>query len=382
MRKKFKLSLTLFALMCLICNSSIFAQERDYTFGVVLDQDFLLLGPLNNEDRNYTQGTSFSYSSKKLYQNYLFKPFKKINDIGINNGRKIKPVASSVSIMGTAFTPRDIDSLNPIVGDRPFSFLFAMSLNQINEIGEEKNDRKKFESITLNIGVLGTDIGYKFQSFAHTHIIPGRAKDPIGWNTQISKGGRLTMLLNYERLNTYKIIKSKTKSVGFGWDGYYNIGASAGYYDRVYTGLYTRIGWLNDENLSDWAFFGNAISTASMLKAKRGINDGKCKFECKELFIFASATYNRMIRNAMLVGQTNNSNTEYVLNYDWVNPNLFEYSFGAALGIYWRRNKNPEFGKGLLRLLYKVNLRSPEFDSKILPERWHYYGTLGIQVCI
>src|SRR5690606_27668649 len=141
-----------------------------------------------NEDRNYTQGTSFTYSHRDLLKGFLFKPITllaKIDDVD-------DEFSSSFSVAGTAFTPLKIDSINPIVGDRPFSFLFYISTSgtfvKSKDIGVHGRSIDIYKTFRINYGMLGTRLGYEFQSLAHRSIVVGRPKDPKGWSHQISNG--------------------------------------------------------------------------------------------------------------------------------------------------------------------------------------------------
>ena len=360
--------------------------ERSFT--IITDQDFFYISPSKNEDRNYTQGTSFTFSDDKMYNTVLFSPFKGYNILRskIFKRKSVNPVMTSVSLLGTAFTPRIIDSISPIIGDRPFAFLLATSFNNVNRIGDKFGHGSNYEALTLNIGLLGTDIGYDFQSFAHTHIVPGRPADPIGWNTQISKGGKFTMLINYERIKFFSLIPSKIQ--GFGIDGSVNLGGSLGYYDRAYIGTYIRFGYINQYNMPNWAFFGNSLATANKNSHQidslpSSVNSKKKrKFEGVELFGFTRITTNFMFRNSLLVGQRYVHDDIYALESSWANLFFYDIDFGMAFGIYWIKNPNDDAKHKYLRILYKNTFRSPEFDSDLFPKRAHYFGSIGLQFSI
>jgi len=282
---------------------------------------------------------------------------------------------SSISLLGTAFTPLKIDSIDPIVGDRPFAFLLALSFNQVNSIGTNK---KNFEALSINVGLYGTDVGYKFQSFAHKYIVKGRPEDPFGWNTQISQPGKFTMLVNYERMKLFSI--TKKNATRFNIDGFGNLGGSLGYYDRLYTNVYMRIGWFDRLNLPSWAYFGHSLGTASRNSTAVPVTPQQ-NLKCQrwEFFGFGKVGYNYFFRNSSLVGQKYVHDDIYVLDKDWVNDNVIDFDFGAALGFKWIKNPEGDANERWVRLVYKNTIRSPEFDSGIFPERWHYFGSVGIQ---
>lgn len=356
------------------------SQNHEKSFALITDQDYFYIKPAENEDRNYTQGTSFSLSNDGFYNTWAFLPFKLINGLFDNGKNAIRiPIMSTVSLLGTAFTPRIIDSINPIIGDRPFAFLLAISTSQVNQLGSKSGHGSSYESFTINYGILGTNVGYEFQSFAHKNIVKGRPTDPRGWNTQISKGGKLTILFNYEKLKCYSTIKKITQPSALGIDGFANFGGSVGYYDRLYTGMYARFGWIDPLNLPAWAFWGNGLSTASRNTANGTQSLTKKHFEG---FIFSRATVNIVARNSLLVGQRFNSSAEYTLDPSWIIYDVLDFDFGLALGYHWMKDADGNAKSRYIRCMYKNTMRSPEFNSKIFPERWHYFGSIGLQFSI
>ena len=230
------------------------------TFSVLIDQDvFFFSDPNLNEDRNYTQGTAFVYSNPDLMKSPFFWPLRKVEkylEKTNRSGNPIQRMNASFGLGGTAFTPLKIDSMNPIVGDRPFAFLFYASTSagfvktkEFHRHGETVT-RKIYNTYTMNVGLFGTNLGYQFQGFAHKYIIKGRPEDPFGWNTQISQGGSPTLLLQYNRFRPLfsvgdALFNDGDKSLlDLGW----NFGGSVGYYDRVFNDLYLRLGFINKSN--------------------------------------------------------------------------------------------------------------------------------------
>ncbi|WP_129022053.1 lipid A-modifier LpxR family protein [Edaphocola flava] len=366
-------------LACIV--SSSFAQEGQSSFTFATDQDFLT--GARNEDRNYTQGTSFTLSDQSLYNTVIYAPFRAYKHFRNNTFKgKARESMSSVSIIGTAFTPREIDRTEPVVGDRPFAFLFAVSFNQMYSIGCPKDHGwRDYEALTINVGMLGTNLGYDFQSFIHTYIVPGRPADPKGWNTQISKGGKFTMLVNYEHMKFFSI---KTPE-GYRWgcDGGFNVGGSFGYYDRLYGGTYFRLGWLNTRHVPGWYTMGaNSLSNGNK-KADNCKDINESKFDSakkrtycgKEIFAFGRLTYTRMFRNSMLVGQRFIHDDIYTLEPEWVKKDLVDIEYGLGVGFYWLKKGNAKS----IKILYKNTIRTPEFNSGIFAERKHYFGSVALQ---
>lgn len=357
------------------------AQER--SLSIITDQDFFYtVDKTRNEDRNYTQGSSITVADPHFIGSWIFWPHRILNGLNNSLANQREELMSAVTIVGTAFTPRIIDSINPIVGDRPFAFLLALSTTQVNRIGFPKLKGGRYEAFTLNYGLLGTTLGYSFQGWAHANLVKGRPTDPKGWNTQIGKGVKPTFLFNYEKIVTTLLVRSDTaRPSALGIDGFWSFGGSFGYYERVFSGLGVRIGKINPSNVSSWAFWGSSIGSANRNVVPGIVPVQNSSFE---LFGFSRATVNLMARNALLRGlRFGRSAGEYTLDPSWINVAVLDWEFGMAFGWYWNKQLvSGETRERFFRILYKNTVRSPEFNSRIFAPRWHYFGSAGIQFTI
>lgn len=406
------------------------------SFFIHTDQDYFFLFPASlNEDRNYTQGTCFTYSHEDLNESFFFWPVKKLGEL--NKGKEL--YSSSFSLGGTAFTPLCLDSIDPIVGDRPFSFLLYVSTSSTYSkqksvtkrcTNQDKTNKviETYHTFNINYGLFGTKLGYEFQSFAHKYLVRGRPEDPKGWNNRISKGGAPTILIEYNRFRPLfgiDVFKKKNLEDRSLFDVGWNFGGSVGYYDRINTGLYARLGYLKKSNQAKWNGMWSALSSASyqtLLKNKNMTdststtnsktdtidNDSiankntepevkdsshtveqekpKCpKFKnfianVPEIFLFGRAGTTLMLRNSMLVGQRFFGNNEYVLDSTWPNTFLLEFEWGAAFNFECKRKGDT--GISSWAIVLRTMYRSPEFDSRIFPTRWHYFGSAGICIAV
>jgi Uncharacterized protein conserved in bacteria (DUF2219) len=354
-------------------------------FSIHIDQDFLFFFPKSrNQDRNYTQGTAFTYSHPNLIHTFFFYPVKKIAFNKVNRSESKKPYSSAFAIGATAFTPLKIDSANPIIGDRPFSFLFFLSTSTTYSTNKTAVRNKRngnatkvhtiYHTWNINYGMFGTRLGYEFQSFAHKKIVVGRPIDPKGWTHQISAGGRPTILLEYNRfkpLFSWDLDTEEKPVVKRLFDVGWNIGGSVGYYDRIFSGFYARIGLLKAYNQARWNGGFSSLTGASYQKMKQK----KVKNLKPEVFMFGRFNSTLMLRNSMLMGQRFFKST-YTMEPSWVKTILWEYEWGLVAAVeHTRKNeRSPRTWAFVFRTVY----RSPEFDSGLFPVRRHYFGSAGI----
>ncbi|MBK8712547.1 MAG: DUF2219 family protein [Niastella sp.] len=153
--------------------SKMKAYQQYYSFGVFYDQDYTLemvgLDKLN-EDRNYTMGLGFFYSSnclnrsKVFYPNNLFdKLFRRQKFFTIEDMTTQQPVYA-IMIANGAFTPDSLPAIYPIKNDRPYSSLIYM---QTVKTGYKLY--KKYTS-TFNLGLLGTSLSRELQIAIHKQM--------------------------------------------------------------------------------------------------------------------------------------------------------------------------------------------------------------------
>ena len=343
------------------------------SFMILTDQDFFFVTPHTlNEDRNYTQGTVFTYSHPDLARSIIYAPISKI----AGNWFGIPTDMTSLSVGATAFTPIKLDSINPVVGDRPFAFLFYIGTSSMF-VKSKPNGVSIFNTISINYGMLGTNLGYEFQSFAHKKIVVGRPKDPKGWQHQISNGGAPTLLIDYNRfrpLISYDIEQKRVFDLGW------NFGGSIGYYDRLYNGLYGRLGLLKAGNQSRWNSGWASLSSASYQMSDPTSNEPiESQGTSVEMFAYSKVNSTMMLRNSLLEGQRL-FDSEYTLDPHWSRTAIFEFEYGLVISFQHAKSANvpPRNWAIMVRQVH----RSPEFDSRIYPTRWHRYGSLGIVMAV
>jgi hypothetical protein len=138
--------------------------------------------------------------------------------------------------------------------------------------------------------------------------------------------------------------------------------------------LYARLGHLRNRNQARWN--GGFSSLASGSYEMAAPEKKKTRFkDVFEGFLYGRVNGTLMFRNAMLVGQ-GFKHSDYTLKPEWTNVGLYEFEWGFVLAFeYFKKGKTgPKTWAFQGRSIY----RSPEFNSKLFPERWHYFGSVGL----
>jgi hypothetical protein len=375
----------------LILSYTLKAQNTDNraTLTVQIDQDFFAEKVLGNDDRNYTQGTSFTYTRLgQEKQNFLFYPNVLLNKLMDANDKWKNELPSSISIGVSAFTPLNIRTYYPEYGDRPYSNVVFLNTNS-----SSMNSRWKIFSWDLTYGMIGTNVGKEFQSLTHRMAgLDGRGI-PLGWHTQIGQGGRPVFMIKntftapvfYKALGDASaplkvnsgITLSDRKNYWylnkFNVDMYYGTELAAGYYTYMGGKLGLRIGLIDKRNYA-------ATATSTMEVANKGgiVNDIK-KYRSIEAFFFGNFAGRLFARNILLTG-AKRFESAYSLDPDFMSTFVADWEWGVCLLI---KNALAEKASGVLpsstttKILFSFKSRSNEIRN---PQfiRTHSWGSLTI----
>lgn len=346
-------------------------------FSLSSDQDFLVIPGTFNKDQNYTMGLALQYTNFALYDNISHAPQRLVYSLFENLDIVFDPFTSSIGLLATGFTPEDLAAQGPVIGDRPYAILFALSTSSVATYIHE-SERVGYLTSTINYGLMGTYVGREVQSEIHSW--PGQTRPiPQGWETQIGDGGYPTMLFD---LNYFLPFAKNTAtgnqfqlSSDLGVDGGINYGGSVGYYDRLYGGLHLRAGLIDKNDVFNWFGTFSALSTGSyMLSPDEATAESKPNRQSRwEAFVFGQATGTFMIDNSFLTGF--NKDNSYALAYDDMNLGVAELAAGIGVSYKWLSQKREI---KTLSLQFKDVFRSPEFNSGIFPPRWHSFGSIAI----
>lgn len=366
------------------------------TLSIQIDQDFFA-DLINNQDRNYTQGTAFSYSQLgHEKENIIFTPLNliyKLHDrlfiLSRDNYFDFQELPAQIGFGVSAFTPLNIRTYIPEYGDRPYSNIVFLQTTRTRTF------RRSVRSWSLVYGLLGTNVSQEFQSFAHSYWFTGRGI-PLGWDTQISKGGHFAFLIQnsfkapvrtfkFDEARKGELFKSdKWWKEWLRWDASYGLESAAGYYTYFSGNIGLRAGKINFANFGKGQ---NTILSAVDKKNEPGVINENPVVEDPiwEHFLYASLSPRLFARNALISGQKN-IESGYALDSKYVN------TFVAELEIGWTSSRtrritqtNAETGvKKLLSLdsfqaSISIKRRSPEIKYPGF-RRPHYWGCVSVSV--
>lgn len=349
--------LTTLLLFCLVTAS---AQN-----GISLTTDNDVFSPYN-QDQNYTMGASVEYLGKYADKNYLVFPWIRKGVDKIFGLKKQYAHASDslsgISFIVGAFTPKGIAAVEPIVDDRPFSCIAAISSFRTSLFNKEEDEINQSALTTrLNIGLLGTSLGDNVQSYIHRKRWFGSTRPvPQGWDNQISNGGEPTLLYQIQYTKPL-IIKNLLDKEGLPIDRKmfevnYFMETNLGYYTNMAGGLVTRFG---NYSLPFWYSNSSGMSSVSMAP-------GEERSKSKLGFFFTLGVRARtVLYNGLLQGQFRHST--HTLSRKEINPFILESEFGAVITY-----------KFLFLQILPIQLRTAEFN---LPTaRTHIWGGGSLKI--
>lgn len=183
---------------------------------------------LPRSDENYTMGVAYTRHLKKRPDDSVFRALFLVHDFVGETFELARGVEEKVtwSLASTNFTPLEIGESAPIRGDRPYASLLYLGVGSSSQIDNAVRETG------VEIGVLGTNIGYAVQTAIHRACCKDRL--PRGWDNQIGDGGSPTFLY---RTRWSRPLVARL-SVGSGaFEALWSYGANLGYYTRLLGGL-------------------------------------------------------------------------------------------------------------------------------------------------
>lgn len=335
----------------------------------------------HNFDRNYTQGTGFSYSKNGLHESLLFMPLNRLIDWSEErfntNESEWQELTARIGMGVTAFTPRIIDSKEPIVGDRPFANVVFLTTERSYYLPKQK----KLVHISFNYGLIGTNIANSFQSFAHKNIIKGRPFD-ISWEHQISNGGRFSFLFSHQAIRPVADILLLTKDTTAKERSRPQLRVGATISTNLDIGWYNSLGSTFTIRLGKYAPLG--IFDASILdNGNKIIPDDDESRNCKKSsnwnwYVFGAVTPRLTPYNALILGQFGRNDKYALPNKDYT-PFILDIRYGITCSFKRVQCKNNRAIVSRYDLIATLNHRSPEINNTAY-KRWHHWGEISLAV--
>jgi hypothetical protein len=225
-------------------------------------------------------------------------------------------------VFGTAFTPDNLNTADPILDDRPYASLVGVSVRRLSV-----NDASFDEawSSELSVAMLGLPVARNAQTWIHRQL---RARsgaqtpyDPLGWHNQISDGGEPTALYRvaYEK-RLFGDQSDPNSRKHFQVTG--GLAGSVGYYTNANALVNTRVGWFTSDF---WEFTPAAMTNVGTQNLGSGSRRSNTPWE---LFLFAGARPKLNIYNALLQGQFRDS-----VHTVAIKPGTLEWDLGVAAFI-------------------------------------------------
>jgi hypothetical protein len=362
---------TICTLSCVLVPFGLNAQDgsndNNQSIVLVIDQDFF--APSYNNDQNYTMGFSLGYTGNLASKSYLFFPKLRfcIDELfNIHDINSLEFDSYGLSIMLSAFTPFDLEDSDPIVTDRPYGSILAISshrttVRKIRHNIKDKKDLKKdlnsdLDKIALttrlNIGLLGLPIAREVQSYIHRKRFFGTSRPiPLGWHNQISNGGELTFLYQIHAIKPVFILDNAKNDQFKFLETNISIESNLGYYTNLAMGFGFRIGKFKT---NFWELSNLGMSAINQISLKPTDFD---------YFFFMNIRGRAVLYNALLQGQFKDN--QYELSRNQINPFITELDLGFVIRFY-----------KLTAIYQPIILRTQEFD---LPDsRTHVWGNLTL----
>lgn len=323
-------------ILILISLITSFYVKADQIF-LTHDNDFLAI---ENEDENYTGGLNLEV----LFDKFNFKqPFFELKD-SYN--------LQSISFGGVGYTPQDLASSTPIVGDRPYSSMVFLSFGKTSI----KLDNSESLTSKFYIGNMGGSGPGRVQYFLHDVNAFGSTRpNPQGWHNQIGYDGSLVLNYNVRYLRRFK--KEQSVNSSFFNNVSYTLGADVGNYMINFQGGFF-MDLININSYPTLGYRNIVVPTKSNLKS---IYSEKKNFR-------ANLFFNPFVRvvgyNSTLEGLLFNDNSVYKIPHNDINRLIFEFNAGISI-VGWER----------FHLKYTFTARTQEFTGA---KKMHYWGAITL----
>lgn len=298
------------------------AEPYDSGWSLYLDNDIFSLA---GQDRDYTGGLAINLAGARAAQ----WPLSLDPALGwLDRQRERRWGADATPPLTTlhslqfglaAFAPDELESRQPVLGDRPYASLIYLSNSRVSL---QPGSNTAIQT-TLTLGLLGSPLAGDFQEAFHSAI---GSTEPQGWDRQISAGGELTARYSYARQQLWRGgNQGRTRhELKRSWE------VSVGYITEANASLSWRWGRINTPW---WSFTPDRAEYFA--QPTPGLAPD-CVQGPREFYVWAGIKGRARTYNALLQGQFRDS----VLSYDWdeVRPVLGEAWLGVTgqVGEHYR----------------------------------------------
>jgi hypothetical protein len=346
--------------------------EAGRAFTVIVEEDNIQVP--THTDRNYTMGIGLAWSGQSANNNRLVK-LVSLADAGIarfvdfaSSKRVCYPIArnglveaTSGTLTGTAFTPRDLRIAEILPQDRPYAFLLGFT---VRHAVPARSEGYAWSS-EWTFGTIGSDLGHQVQAGIHSAMRSLNKKEdsparPRGWGNQILQSPlgipTFRYALGYERAVPLLNRGTSRKNEKY-LQVTYNAVGQIGYYTEADLGVTGRVGIFSSPF---WQFRPNPLNVGSRA--------GYAQPRQLEGFVFINASQRFVAYNALLQGY-GSYRSEYRLHSDDISRSVREFAYGASV-VYSRRSAKRSIGLTWIPDAFRTH----EFNGP--NSRTHHWGSI------
>jgi hypothetical protein len=284
---------------------------------VSMDND-MLIG--DSRDRDYTGGFNATLTGEQAARlgrpNYRALQWldERLGLARLHRSAFASAQQDAVQLGLLAFTPEDIESAQPVPGDRPYASLLFLAHSHYGL----NATRSVLHQSTFSVGVLGTGIAEELQRALHD--VAGGA-DPQGYGHQIADGGELTARYAVAR---HALLREGSGRRGSGFDSKLMLEGSVGYLTEAAVALAVRWGRLDSPWWASVAEDGEYAAQPSPDPVPGSIDASAGR----DFYVSAGAKVRARFYNAFLQGQFRDSVLTFAASE--LRPFLFEAWVGVT----------------------------------------------------